>query len=441
VIGTDAREGRPGTQLSDCFFNRLKASLEYRLTRCVRPLPQYLRDDAPMTNVSATAPKRLTSMRFAKASDLDALRRFSQRLAPVSPFAKWALTPMSLPGASPDDDFPIRLRKLIAEVDGEIRAIQNFFEHQIYIDDRPHSFVWPTGPLSEALIDPMYGGLWLALLRYGMTLQPLHLVLGSYRVDQPPLGRAFDGLRWSRASVDSFVHPINFGAICRKPSAIRSGRLMKIATALAGYSGVADAASLTMRLRRRLGWRDSTTIEEVDEFGSWSDAVWQNARKQYKALTRRDMATLNRLYRPGDRRVRRLRVRRGGQDIGWALLVIRSFSNDPILGALRAGIVVDALADPADVIDVMRAALSVSVDARADVCLGWWSHDTWKHAARAVGFFRARPGDMRLYVSPAAKPLLLTDRVPIEAIHLTRGDCDGPRRFIALDSEADRCAL
>lgn len=367
--------------------------------------------------------------RFAEPSDLEALQRFSKRLGSTE-VASWPLSRIALPGATADDDaFPVRRRRLVAVENGEIRAVQNFFEHQLYIDGEPHSFVWPNTPISEGIVDPRYTSLWLALLRYGMSVQPLHLVLGSFG-DEPPLGRMFNALRWPSAALHLFIHPIRVTRICReRHRLLQRHRGLAALAAAAEYSGIATVTSLALRAYEFALWRSRLEVAEVDEFGNWADEMWEVARSEYKVLTRRDAAALNRLYRPGDRRIKRLRIGRKGTNIGWLLLATRKFHNDQLLGSLRTCVLIDALCRPDDAVHIMRAGLRQAVADGADICLAWWSHLAWQRAAMRSGFFGIRSG-LTLYVPPTVQPQLLSPALPIESCHFSRGDCDGPGAFM-----------
>ena len=92
------------------------------------------------------------TVKFQDADDLPALARFAQRLA-NTPCAGWPLDPAmysKLAGAPDHDEFPVRRRRLLLCEKGEVRALQGFFEHEIYLDGKAHACAWPPGPLSEA---------------------------------------------------------------------------------------------------------------------------------------------------------------------------------------------------------------------------------------------------------------------------------------------------
>jgi hypothetical protein len=366
-------------------------------------------------------------IRFAEPCDEPALRRLGERLAETQT-AWWPLARIPLPGApGPNDSFPVRRRRLIIEEDGEIRAIQNFFEHEIYVEGKPYPFVWPNAPLSEALTQPRYSALGLGLLRHSLSLQPLHLSFGSFANRR--LTQMYLALGWRDANVPLFVMPLNVRRLCTSLPRLRMKRGIGLLATLAAHCGIADVGTLILSARRALTGPDSVEAVEEDHFGSWADETWSGALSDYRVVTRRDAATLNRLYRPGDRRVKRLWVRRRGRTLGWVLLALRDFRDDPTFGSARIALLADALAGPADATEVMGAGLREAAREGADLCMGYWAHRDWREAARRIGFWQFRSGAM-LYVSKQARPLVLPDEQSIESFHLTRGDCDGPQSYM-----------
>jgi hypothetical protein len=371
----------------------------------------------------------MLAFRFVSECD-EALKRFLQRFE-ATQYAGFPLLPSALPYDRDPDNFPVRKQKLAVEENGEIRAIQNFFEHELYIDGKAYPFVWPNEPLSEGVLDPKYTGLWTALLRYSLSLQPIHLVLGAFRLGNDlALGEVFTALRWRSQEVPAFAYPIDLGRVCRESRWLPKKSCMAVAAALAGYTGLGTVASLGLRAQAALMKPRDVTVEETNDFGEWADVIWQRVRLRYRALTRRDAATLNRLYLPGDRRVRRLRIRRAGRDLGWLLMVVRSFTDDPVFGSLRVAVLADGLCEPADVNEVVAIGTSEAIRNRASLCIAWWTHEAWQRASRRLGYMRMASGNMRLYVSPAGKSLILSSLLPMESCHFSRGDCDGPGRFM-----------
>jgi len=138
-------------------------------------------------------------------------------------------------------------------------------------------------------------------------------------------------------------------------------------------------------------------------------------------LTRRDGAALDTLFRPGDRRLVRLRVSRGSRLLGWIAVTVRDYIDDPDFGNLQIGILADCLAPPAAAAAVIAAGVGRLAAMAVDLIVATFAHSAWVEQARRIGFVPV-PTTTRLFVSPALAPLLPR----LSAFHLTRGDCDGP---------------
>jgi hypothetical protein len=173
---------------------------------------------------------------------------------------------------------------------------------------------------------------------------------------------------------------------------------------------------------RKLHQAQHVRIEEVDRFAEWSDGVWRSAQPRYGALSRRDGFALDRLYRPGDRRLIRLKVSRPGrQPLGWIAVTVRENVNDPDYGNLRLGVLADCLAPPKHANAVVAAGVERLVTAGVDLIRVRFTHAAWIAAARRVGFVPVS-ATTRFFASP----MLAAALPPLQRLHLTHGDNDGP---------------
>ena len=368
-----------------------------------------------------------TECRFFLPSDRDAVLRFYERLKQAGIDNKLALRPISpaLPGETMENNIPVRRRSLVALDGEEIRATQLFFENEMYIFGKPRPFVWPSGPISESLIASRYALFSIALLKYSLSLQPLHMSLGLGSYDEK-ITRIFLGLGWSHQKVPFYFYPVHPFRILREITVFHRNKWFHIASLFLAYSGLGWLGSFIFsHLKRYQNSRSMYSFEKVDRFGEWADQIWEKNYSAYGALTRRDAAALNLFYVPGDKRYHRLRVRRNGEDIGWILVTIRNMENDKYFGNLRVGTLVDGLCHPEDVQDVMNIGHRYLIGNKVDICVANWSHAAWTSASRKLGFLRG-PSNFIYFVSQAGSPPLLTEVCPLERIHLNRGDGDGP---------------
>jgi hypothetical protein len=208
-------------------------------------------------------------------------------------------------------------------------------------------------------------------------------------------------------------------------------RAVGLAAAAVGATSLVDLAFAGLR---RLRYTGDVRVEEVDRFAGWSDAVWRAAQPLYGALARRDGPTLDRLYRPGDRRLIRLKLSRGsGCLLGWIAVTVRESVDDPEYGNLRQGVLADCLASPKDAGVVVAAGIERLVAEGVDLIRARFSHVAWITAARRAGFVPV-PSTTHLFASPPLSGSLPQLRV----VHLTHGDNDGPLPY---DQKAESIRL
>lgn len=371
---------------------------------------------------------------FQQPSDAAALARFAARLSQTE-FGSWPLDAawgQKLPGASVDDDFPVRRRRLLLCEGDEVRAFHNFFEHEIYLNGRPHRFVWPNGPLSEGIVNPRYAMSWPMLLAHSLKLNPLHLWMGG----PTPVHAMLERMGWKRTSpLPRFLLPLRPGKILREMDWFQRSPGRALVARMLRTTGLGHAiAFLASGWKRLTGSRSGMHVEEWDHFGDWADRLWHRVQGQYAAVVRRDAATMNRLYRPQDRRFRRFLIRKGDREIGWFLATTRLLPTSELnlgFGSLRVGVLVDTFAEPEDARDLMRHAVATMIADDVDLVFGHWSHHAWQRACKDVGFLR-QCRNYPLFVSPAGRDLLFTEGCPLEAVHFTESDNDGPY-YIAPD--------
>lgn len=374
--------------------------------------------------------------KFQDSSDYPALERLALRLNDPR-FSTWPLAVQwakKLPGA-PDDDFPVRRRRLLLYEGEEIRAFQNFFEHELHLDGKPYNFVWFTGQLSESFVNSQYALCWLNLLKHSLKLQPLHM---SFADAENVVLQMLKKLKWLhiKSLIHQFILPINVNKVLRKSSLFGRSRKRRLAASILANSGIARLFIFTRSGWKRLFKLDKQIkVEEVNSFGVWADEVWLDNVGRYGAVTRRDAATLNRLYKPGDTRFHRLRIKRNSRDIGWIMYTTKfRIDLDLGFGHLKACALIDGFSAPEDAYYVMRAAVEKLIDKGVDCIFGYWSHRSWKKSARRLGFFQ-RAGD-DFFISPAGKNIYAAISRDPEDIHITSGDQDGPV-YVAYDPDTE----
>jgi hypothetical protein len=368
------------------------------------------------------------SLRFAFETDADrpALVRLAERLgAGGSNIADWPrrFSWNRLPGPEGTDyAFPVRRRRLLAWQGEEIRGSVNLFENELYLARRsePIAFAWSNGLFSESVVDRRYALVPILLLRVALARQPRQMSVG-FGGAQEPMSKLLTAAGWTSQAVPLLLLTVRAAVVVRElrrlsryPALLAGGR----AAAAIGLTALAD---MTLAGLRRLRFPRHMRIEEVDRFAGWSDEVWSAAQPSYGALVRRDAAALDRLYRPGDRRLIRLTVSDGDRVRGWIALTVEDKVDDPDYGTLRLGVLADCLAPPGYAGALIAAGVDRLVAAHVDLIQVRFSHAAWIAAARRSGFVPV-PTSTRFFVSPA----LAGDVPPLPSIHLTYGDNDGP---------------
>jgi hypothetical protein len=178
-------------------------------------------------------------------------------------------------------------------------------------------------------------------------------------------------------------------------------------------------------LPKRLG-RLNVRWELFERFEDWADELWNRAKDRYSVLAVRDRESMN-LIAPHGKWPHgiKLRVRRGDDTIGWAVVSDNKLFGDPRFGDLRVGGVVDCFAAPEDAGDVVRAAFDHLADRRVDIVISNQAHPAWANAFAENGFL-VLP-NKRIF---AASPQLFEALQPFDenktGLHMTNMDGHGP---------------
>jgi hypothetical protein len=379
---------------------------------------------------------------FETAADQPALERLAERLGGAgAAVADWPLRFAwnRLPGAAGADcAFPVRRRRLLAWDDEEVRGAVNFFEHELFLarSPEPIAFAWSNGLFSESVIDRRYAIVPVLLLRAALTRQPRQMTFGPIGTEAP-FPKLLIGLGWSHQQVPVLILPVRTAAVARELR--RLSRFPKLRAVARGAAAIELTSMVDLGFAglRRLRRAQDVQAEEVDRFAGWSDVVWHMAQPRYGALARRDGLALDRLYRPGDRRLIRLKVSRaGGSPLGWIAVAVRENVDDPDYGNLRLGVLADCLAPPEDAGAVVAAGVERLVAAGVDLIRSRFTHAAWIAAARRLGFVPVSAAT-RFFASPPLAAVL----PPLPLVHLTHGDNDGPLPYQSGKARLSYCQL
>ncbi|MFK8003257.1 MAG: hypothetical protein AB8H86_27050 [Polyangiales bacterium] len=248
------------------------------------------------------------------------------------------------------------------------------------------------GPISLGVIDSKYAVLGLRLLRDMLKKYPMLYSWGHGGNDEP-IVKLLAKMGW-------LMHPTPFlFRICNgKNFLLHNGELRKdakraFAQDVLAKSGLGDLAmgSLHAALRLKSKKRFSAEAEVVSEFGPWADEIWEKVSPRYDAIAVRDSATMNVMI-PAEHKTlewpppTRLRIRKNGKTLGWAVVLQKQKKDDGRFGNLNVGQVGDYLALPEDAGEVIHAAYEYLRENGADMVIANQSHAGWISAFEDKGF-------------------------------------------------------
>lgn len=280
-------------------------------------------------------------------------------------------------------------------------------------------------PLSEGIVNQAYAGVGLQMLRSALKARPLLFALGMGGAGHP-LPRMLKALGWSLFAVPFYFKVNGPQRFLRGIRALRStpaGRTLLDLAAATGAGALAIRALQGLKTRR--GRCGAFSAEPVEEFGPWSDELWERCRSHYAMIAVRDSETLGLLYPAGDPRFIRLKVTRAGAPAGWAVLLDTPMRGHKQFGDLRVGSIADCLAAPEDAGAVISAAAETLANRGVDLIVSNQSHDAWCAALDRAGFLRG-PSNFLFAASKQLSHLLAPFERKKWVIHLNRGDGDGP---------------
>jgi hypothetical protein len=280
-------------------------------------------------------------------------------------------------------------------------------------------------PISEGTVDKKYVPVAAAMLLHAQKRQPLLYGLGMGGYDTP-LVRLLLSAGWKMFSVPFFfrvVHPIpfleNLAYLRRRPATRRA--LDALAFTGLGWLGIHGLQKLRGRYNRL---DPELVVEQVDDFSSWADELWQKNKGQYGMSAVRDSKTLQVIY-PDESRFIRLRVRRGSRPIGFIVLLNTALSGHNYFGNMRLGSIVSCFGDTTEASKIVRVARATLESQDVDLIVSNHSHAMWCRAFRRAGFLGG-PSNFIFAVSPQLADVLKASNVENADIHLNRGDGDGP---------------
>ena len=309
-----------------------------------------------------------------------------------------------------------------------VRGAYALKHEQVYVRGKGvHRIACYHHSLSEGIVDRSYTSVGVLLARDALVREPLLYALGMGGSDRP-IARMLKALGFTLIEVPFYFRVIRPRKFLSEIEALRQRRGRALVMDLAALTGAGwlaiKGAQTLSSLRSRPG---SFVAEEVDEFSSWADDLWNDAKDSVSMAAVRDAQTLRTLYPSSDRGLTRVRLSQGGKAIGWA--VVGERRKDRKFGDMRVGSVVDCWALPENRGATVRAAVQALERRGVDLIVTNQAHHLWCRAFATSGFLKG-PSTFVMALSKKLTELLQPLQKDQPLLHITRADGDGlPRNF------------
>jgi len=366
----------------------------------------------------------MASFVSAGAEHGEAVVRFNMRLRQGGWHQQFSWEPGRIHDSDPNARHGIATEKfLVLDRQGEMRA-GYYLKHQRYRVSGAELDIGNIGlPISEGIVSPEYAAFGLALVQDALQRNPLCYSLGLGEGAQP-YRRLLQALRWRTEEVPFFFKVLRPFRFCRGIAYLRARRMRRIALDLLAFSGLGGLGFRCANwLRTRRPSFAGISAECVEQFGAWSDRIWQRSADAYGLLGVRTADVLNFLY--CDAKFMRVRVSAAEEPVGWAVCLSTPFVSHRQFGSLHVGSLVDCLAVSGWESHVVTSALDRLARSGADLVVTNQSHRAWSAAIRRCGFVRG-PSNFVLALSPQLQKRCEQRGIAFDQIHMTRGDGDGP---------------
>lgn len=329
------------------------------------------------------------------------------------------------PPAPAPAEAPLARHAFVAVENGTtVRGGYLLEEQDVWLRGRRARIGYLHLPLSEGLIERRFSAVGAQLLVHALKRQPRLFGLGIGSRDEA-FARMIAALGWPVAEVPFFFRVVRPFRVSRGLRYARRTRGRGLALDLAAWSGAAWVGARLVHGRMPVLDDRTYRLEPVDSFTGWADAVWERCHGEYALIARRDEAALELRYPPHASRYLRLRLRRRGAPVGWAVVLDTPMRGHRYFGDLRVGTIVDWIGDAAHAVPLAAAVTRHLASRPVDLIVTNQTARHWQAALRAAGFRRG-PSNYLF----AASPRLAGELAPwpdcLATVHLTRGDGDGP---------------
>ena len=281
-------------------------------------------------------------------------------------------------------------------------------------------------PISEGIVNKTYVGVGPVVFRDALARQPLMFTVGIGSTDAV-VTKMLIAMGWSIYVIPFYFKvnkPLRF---LRNITHLRKTKFRRLVLDILALTGLGWIGVKLLRVASKYHWnlKRSVVAEEVSDFSQWADELWDVCNLNYSMMAVRDSATLNILYPAKSDRFIRLKVSRGTELIGWAVVLDTQMQNHNYFGNMRTGSIADCLALPENAEGVIQAATRFLEVRGVDLLISNQSHSSWCSALGNLGFIRG-PSNFVFAASRKLTDLLNPFEATVVDIHVNRGDGDGP---------------
>jgi hypothetical protein len=361
----------------------------------------------------------------------EGVRAFNARMNAAGLHWGWYTTPVDFWLEGPPGKHKTWREHHLAVEDGEhVRGAYALKPHEWWVRGAPRVVTDWQGPITEAAHERRYATLGVRLMREMLGRYPLLYSWGHGGFEQPML-RMIEKMGFVLHYTPFCLRVVRPFRFLRRNRYLRETPRRRLALDLAAFSGVGaiGAPLLHGALTARAHRSARAHAEPFERFGPWADALWERSRGRYAAIASRDADTMNALLRPGGwPKGIKLRVERGGETLGWAVVLDTQLEDDRRFGTLRLGSIVDGLALPEHAEAVVGAAFRFLRARGVDLVMSNQAHPAWVAGFAAHGFLLLR--DRRAFAaSPELQRALEPWQETCQGLHLTNMDGHGPMRL------------
>ena len=328
----------------------------------------------------------------------------------------------------------------VAAGENEVRGGVWLKEHNFWADGGLIRAGWIKYPVAESVVDRKFGGVPTALIFRLIRQQPRLLAIGMGGSDGP-LARLLKGMGWHIHELPLYIHITRPAHVFRKLAFLRSNPIKRCISDILAFSGLGWAAVQIAKLAARANASKVPSnyhATKVDRFEPWVDQVWERSRDSYAFCIDRSIEMLDIAYPQKYPFVIKLRIKRNGDDAGWACVTLMDYHKtpDPRFGRSKVGMILDYFGLPEDAGPILNAAKNYLRQLNVDLIVANVTPGPWEMSLKSLGFIK-RPSNFAFAFSPDLAKRLGESAKRIELFHITYADGHFPEAFAEMSADSD----